>query len=51
VVPAPPINEETAVAVDILVTSYKEDLDELAGTLASIQNIIWHGTVNVYVVE
>jgi len=51
VIPAPPITEETTVAVDILVTTYNEDLDEVAGTLAAVQNLIWHGTVNVYILD
>jgi len=45
------VNEDTAVAVDILVTTYKESLDELAGTLAAIQNLVWHGPVNVYILD
>lgn len=51
VVCGPPETAETAVAVDILVTTYTESLDELAGTLAAIQNLKWHGHVSVYVLD
>lgn len=37
--------------VDILLTTYKEHLDEIAGTLAAIGNIEYDGVLNVYVLD
>ena len=46
-----PVPSTKQVSVDILLTTYKEDIDEILGTLSAIQNIDWEGTVNVYVLD
>lgn len=43
--------EGEPVDVDVVVTTYTEHLDEVAGTLAAIQNMEYDGRVNVYVLD
>jgi cellulose synthase/poly-beta-1,6-N-acetylglucosamine synthase-like glycosyltransferase len=38
-------------AVDIILTTYREELDEIAGTLAAIMNIDYEGVLTVYVLD
>ncbi len=46
-----PVAASEQVAVDVLLTTYREDIDEILGTLAAIQNLEWEGAVNVYVLD
>ena len=50
ITPRPP-TDAPAVPVDILITTYKEPLDEILGTVAATQNLDWNGPVNVYVLD
>lgn len=47
-----PYHEEASeIPVDVIITTYNEDLDEIAGSLAAIQNIEWAGPIQVYVLD
>jgi cellulose synthase/poly-beta-1,6-N-acetylglucosamine synthase-like glycosyltransferase len=37
--------------VDIILTTYREDLDEIAGTLAAIMNIRYQGVLTIFVLD
>ena len=50
ITPRPP-SDAPQVPVDILITTYKEPLDEILGTVAATQNLDWNGPVNVYVLD
>lgn len=50
----PPIKEtgiQKSIPVDIVITTYKEYLNEIAGALPAAQNIRWAGPIQIFILD